>query len=295
MNDAQSSASSKGKALEKAVRFIQETILHSDPRLRGVKFSIESNVIVNVQGVHHEIDVLVKTLPDSPFETKWIFECKNWKEPVGKNEIIILSEKVDAVVANGGCMVAPALTFDAKAQLAKDLRLKFVASKEDFLSPLTNLEVIHTAHHPLPVTIRLRRRGYEAISNPPSMPWEGKPCWIVEGGTKIEWFPDLSWLAAKILDEVVRLDSKDNMRKYQLEGIHWAKQTQQMIPEGDELYLDGDVVDYLEIDLAFLVVVQKRKIVSQFELEGQGQVFFFEPIDSKYTGQRIEVRVVNRF
>src|SRR5204863_5895400 len=91
-----------GHALERAVRLIQEIILSLDPKLKGAECSIESNKIVNVSGVHHEIDVFVKTLPGSPYESTLIFECKDWKDPVGKNEVIILAEKVNAVGASRG-------------------------------------------------------------------------------------------------------------------------------------------------------------------------------------------------
>jgi len=55
----------KGRTLERAVRFIQEAILKSDSKLKGAKFTIESNKILTISGVRHEIDVFVKTLPGS--------------------------------------------------------------------------------------------------------------------------------------------------------------------------------------------------------------------------------------
>jgi len=54
----------KGCALEKAVRLIQEAILNSDPKMKGMAFTIESNKRDNSSGVLHEIDVLVKTQPN---------------------------------------------------------------------------------------------------------------------------------------------------------------------------------------------------------------------------------------
>ena len=73
---ASATAKQTGKELERLVRFIQETILKSDPKLKGVGFTLESNKIIEISGVRHEIDVLVKTMPDSQYECTWIFECK---------------------------------------------------------------------------------------------------------------------------------------------------------------------------------------------------------------------------
>ena len=44
----------KGRTLERAVRFIQETILKSNPKMSGIGFSIETNKTLT--GVHHEIE-----------------------------------------------------------------------------------------------------------------------------------------------------------------------------------------------------------------------------------------------
>src|SRR5260370_28947987 len=95
----------KGNALEKAVRLIQEAILSSDPSIAGTKFSIEVNKTVTVSGVRHEIDVLVTTVPGSSYASTHLFECKNWAKPVGKNEVIVLTDKVKALNASRGFMV----------------------------------------------------------------------------------------------------------------------------------------------------------------------------------------------
>lgn len=64
----------KGLALETAVKFIQQTILETDPAMKGTKFSIETRKIVSIAGVRHELDVFIKTHPDSRFESSWVFE-----------------------------------------------------------------------------------------------------------------------------------------------------------------------------------------------------------------------------
>ena len=83
----------KGKALEFAVRAIETAILRSSPALRENTFMIESRKVVIVGGVRHEIDVHVQVDLGKGYKATFVFECKNWQEAVGKNEIIIFSEE----------------------------------------------------------------------------------------------------------------------------------------------------------------------------------------------------------
>lgn len=120
----------KGNALESAVRAIESAILESSPALRENKFKIESKKHVNVDGVRHEVDVYVEVDLGKGYKSTFIFECKNWQDAVGKNEIIIFSEKIDAVQAQGGFFVAKSTTKDAKAQAEKDRRITLLTATE---------------------------------------------------------------------------------------------------------------------------------------------------------------------
>jgi hypothetical protein len=82
----------KGDALENAVAAIEEVILRSSAGI-GRKPIIEKKKIITVNGVRHEIDVCVTADLAPGYKPVFIFECKNWKEAVNKNEIIIFSER----------------------------------------------------------------------------------------------------------------------------------------------------------------------------------------------------------
>lgn len=120
----------KGNALESAVRAIETVILKSSPALRENTFTIESKKLITVDGVRHEIDVYVEVDLGKGYKATFIFECKNWQEAVGKNEIIIFSEKIDAVQAQEGFFVAKSITKDADAQAAKDRRITLLTATE---------------------------------------------------------------------------------------------------------------------------------------------------------------------
>ncbi len=125
-------AAEKGNALEQAVREIESAILGFEPTAKEKPFTVEYKKIVVVDGVKHEIDVYVMVLFGPGYNSLFIFECKNWADPVGKNEIIVFSEKIKAVGATHGYFVAKAFTADAKAQAKKDNRMTLrVATEHD--------------------------------------------------------------------------------------------------------------------------------------------------------------------
>lgn len=78
---------------------IEAVILESSPALREKPFTIESRKRVAVGGVHHEIDIFVTVEIAKGYTSIFFFECKNCEDAVGKNEIIVVSEKIDAVSA----------------------------------------------------------------------------------------------------------------------------------------------------------------------------------------------------
>jgi hypothetical protein len=113
----------KGNALEAAVASIERYILDTSPHLREKPFLFESKKIINVGGVHHEIDIFVTIDLGAGYESVFIFECKNWEESVGKNEIIVFAEKIDVTQTQHGYFVAKSFTKDAEAQAATNPRI----------------------------------------------------------------------------------------------------------------------------------------------------------------------------
>jgi hypothetical protein len=86
-------AQEKGNALEAAVLAIEELILRTSPAVKEKTYVIESKKIINAGGVRHEIDLFVTFELGPGYNPVFIFECKNWQEAVGKNEIIVFCRK----------------------------------------------------------------------------------------------------------------------------------------------------------------------------------------------------------
>ena len=113
----------KGSALERAVALIEETILHSSGLSAG-RYKIDSRKIIKENNVKHEIDIFVTVDVGNGYDSLFVFECKNWKDKVDKNEMILFSEKIKISRAQRGFFFAKEFTRDALAQAATDPRIE---------------------------------------------------------------------------------------------------------------------------------------------------------------------------
>lgn len=128
----------KGNDLEQAVRAIEDAILRTAPGYTEGTFKIQGNRILVQDGVRHEIDVFVTASLAAGYESTFIFECKNWNAKVGKNELIIFSEKIAVSGAQRGFFVAKAFTKDAQAQANKDARIQLLTASH--FEPVTRVQ-----------------------------------------------------------------------------------------------------------------------------------------------------------
>ena len=150
----------KGRELENAVHAIESVILQSSPTLHDKAFNIEARKRITVGGVHHEIDIFVTVEVAKGYKSTFVFECKNWEDAVGKNELIVFSEKIDATSAQRGFFVAKSFTKDAAAQAQKDPRITLLtATEHDPATTITPQSFHFTAPARLKPTITFRVAG----------------------------------------------------------------------------------------------------------------------------------------
>jgi hypothetical protein len=254
----------RGDALEIAVEAIEQVILESSPDLRGQAFNVERKKIVNVDGVHHEIDVYVTVSPAKGYESTFIFECKNWVGPVGKNEVIVLSEKIDALRAQHGYFVVKQLTKDTLAQAGKDRRIRILYATE------------HPTNTPPP-------EGFHVTANVSAKP---ATLFRVRGasGERSDVF-DVNGKTFSLGGETMLITDFLNVWIEQLyqerllwfdtinlpEGIHT------LVGDGTETYepgqcvLEGKDIESIRLFVEFGVQVIRPTVISDFEIASRGR------------------------
>lgn len=120
----------KGHELERAVEAIERAILAEDPSLSGREIAITPRHRISCDGVTHEIDLHVVIRAAGGYDSIHIFECKNWRKPVGKNEVIVFSAKIEACGAQRGFLVAAQFTKAARAQAKKNQRICLLLARK---------------------------------------------------------------------------------------------------------------------------------------------------------------------
>jgi hypothetical protein len=261
--------SQKGKDLEKAVMLIQDMILKSDPLLKGSKFTIEANKIVKVKNVHHEIDVLVKTLPGSPYEAVFIFECKNWNRKVDKETVMHLAGKVEELCATRGFLVAHDITKDARAYISNNEKLSFEMCAQDFLNPV-GFDLMHIVHDVLGVRLFFKLRGVNIEDHPAVLDVVGRPCLLK--GISIE----LDKLIHEEVQKLANVDQERNGNLYKNPGSHHSECNVEHCFDQNSFRIGEHDIEKLTIHASFMVGVKPGKLVSQFEIKNRGRVYSLE-------------------
>lgn len=278
----------KGRALEQAVKFIQEAILESSPEVAGKNFTIETNVREKFSGVTHEIDVLVRTNLKSDYEATWLFECKNWAVAVDKDVVTVLADKVETWNASKGFLVAKNITSGAEAQLRKHPRLGFIRCSEDFSGPLISVELTHIVTDPLPFTIKIHFRDRLSTSELPPLDYSKMPC------RRFGQPADFLQLIQDEVDKVTRKDLADRNNQYKHIGTHWGHPHALLDFQDRELELNGFTVDSIELPLVYFVIHARAKICSKFELEGKGRFISFEFPEPGPDGKKLEFQFIQK-
>jgi hypothetical protein len=89
-------------------------------------------------------------------------------------------------------------------------------------------------------------------------------------------------------------DQKENSANYRLDGVYRSEQAELTVFDCGEFFLGDMDVEHMTLSIRFTITVRRRKVVSKFELKGQGRAFQFEPIDDIIPGKRLEFDVVQR-
>ena len=259
----------KGNALEDAVAAIESLILQTSPA-NAAKPIVEKKKILQVGGVRHEIDVFVTIDSATGYKSVYIFECKNWQNAVGKNEIIVFSEKIDASRATCGYFVAKSFTADAEAQAKKDSRLILLSATEHDPSTPVPVEFFSRFPQLTNIEVKISARGSKGLN------------------VKQVKFDDAS--ASYLGNEI---DLRKQIDTWSKEACNNDVETfnSQLVPEGiyekvmdyerqfspDEFIVNGQDIEKLALHIDYKITVARSQMVSHFEVESRGRFFRFAP------------------
>ena len=260
----------KGDALENAVAAIEEVILPSSAGMPG-KPIVEKKKIITVNGVHHEIDVYVTADLAPGYKPIFIFECKNWKEAVGKNEIIIFSEKIDASHATSGCFVAKSFTTDAVNQAKTDPRITLLLAAE--YDPVSGPEVFQLfTRSPEMITldVTMFKRGSMGLDpKPVSLQTAQLECF----GQPVIPIAQLSLWAMQVCENDLMAFFDDPVPA----GIYYRVVDGNLHFNVGMVHLNNEEVERLAFHVEYKVTVTPAPVVSHFEVQSRGRCITFAP------------------
>jgi hypothetical protein len=260
----------KGNALEAAVLAIEELILRTSPNVKEKTYRIESKKLINVGGVHHEIDLFVTFELGPGYNPVYIFECKNWKEAVGKNEIIIFAEKIAVAGAQRGFFVAKSFTADAIAQAEKEPRMELVvAAEHDPASTILPFAYHSTFTKPLHIKGVFRRWG-----------GTGKEFVKVDFLQAVASLNGSSLNLMEYINTWVTESMNESMRTFPsgtlADGTYEREcESERSFAEG--LFILNDIaIQAITIVVKFEIYLVRPAVKSHFEVGGRGRVISFE-------------------
>lgn len=281
-------AQQKGNALEEAVRMIEAVILRANPATTNeATITIEPKKVMVIDGVKHEIDIFITIDHGRGYKAFFIFECKNWEEAVGKNEIIVFSEKIKAVQAQQGYFIAKSFGEYAVAQAKQDKRIELLLAS-DALGLLP------------PFVANFRIAYHIVVSTNISLGMLGDPQKLgtltVTDESKVK-FQNVELLQGefnkRIQNAVVEEVMKHEPTATFTEGVvYFYDKTRTFTFQPNELFIDGTECRELMAHIIWEVLIIRPRIVSKFDIKTRGRIITFES-DPLPTGEIIKTWFIN--
>lgn len=270
----------KGNELERAVQNIEETIVRSFPNLKEEDFDIEPKKIIVSDGVRHEIDLYVKYSLPLGYDSVFVFESKNWKKPVDKNQIIDFSEKIKVTNAQRGFFVAKSYSSSAVAQAKKDPRMEILSAMElspDLIAIPFGFHFVGTEEKSVYELILCEAKA-SSVSCVENEDRSSLTSLMLDtasfelDGRKID-LPEYldGWIEEEIDKDMSGFPSGDLPN-----GVYTRKVVAEKEIVDKVLSVNGHVVENIKMKLSYTVRVSRPKIRSVFDIEGRGRTIQLE-------------------
>ena len=254
----------KGDELEAAVHAIESAILTQSPIYRDKDFVIKSKQVVVVEGVKHEIDILVQVKIAPGYEALFIFECKNWKKAVSKNEIVSFSDKISDLNAQKGFFVATGFSRSAHAKAKQDPRMVLLVAKAE-----------DPENTPVPLhfhVIRTESVKSEAllVAEPSTLKPGRFDLSSVEttlDGQRINLGANVKEWESEIVDSCL----KSFPSALQSDGIYHLEAADSRTFAEGQLIVEGATIKSIELSCELEVRVAHPAVVSHYDVETRGR------------------------
>jgi hypothetical protein len=263
---------STGKELENAVEQIEQFIFNSNPALTEAEIRLEKRKIIISNGTKHEIDIYAEINLGSGYNSTFIFECKDWSKPVGKNEIIVFIEKIKVTIAQKGFFIAKSFTKDAVAQAKNDNRLQLIYMDTDFaINHFPNLIVNST--HLNTVTINALTDDNTFIER---RSLNTKETIIRHYGQESNFSDFFLPIVRPLALERIKNEPVKSMSI----GEYPYSYSTVLDFSGKGILADDFELGKLNVTINFDLRISEAKILSKFDIKTRGRIVSFEPIES---------------
>ena len=283
----QTTSQEKGNALEEAVHMIETVILGANSTTKETTVTIEPKKVMVIEGVKHEIDIFITIDYGRGYNAIFIFECKNWKEAVGKNEIIVFSEKIKDVQAQKGYFIAKSFGEYAVAQSKQDKRVELLVASDALgsLPPVVaNYHIVHTNVVNLNTSLGMigdpQKLGTLTVTDESKVNFQNEEFFLKVFNERIH---------KAIIDEVMKHEPTATF----VEGVvYFYDKTQTITFQPNELFIDSIECREIQVNIIWEARVFRPRIVSKFDIATRGRIITFES-DPLPTGESIKTWFIN--
>jgi hypothetical protein len=262
----------KGDDLENSVEALERAILSDSPSLSHNKFTIEKRKIIIRDGVKHEIDIYIAIDLGNAYESINIFECKNWKAKVDKNEIIVFSEKVKVLGAQRGFFVAKSFTKYAEAQAKLDQRIRLLSVSDDKEVDFEIPDIIMEDRQITHIKVHAFEKGHEDSLNIVDLDFETLVFTIDSQERNFTKY--LNDICVILMNEKLNTEPTSTFP----ENIYTYQEEKRLLYPEDNIKIDNTVISALEVTMSFKLRVIRPPISSSFNIKTRGRTRAIMPV-----------------
>lgn len=261
-----------GNALEQAVQLIEQMILRSNPATKDAVITIEPKKHIVVDGVLHEIDVFITIDYGRGYKAVFIFECKNWQDTVGKDQIAVFSDKINAAQAQTGYFIAKKFSKYAKARAKLDKRIELLnASSEVGEIPRAFYNHLHflvneTTQEDIKIGLNTSDESYQ-VERP------------ISGETLVNYLGKdmpLDEFRKQLRDDTVNEIMNHTPTGTMNPGVYPFEHTKQFSYEPDTLFINGIACRKIVAHMKWNSYILLPRVVSRFDIQTRGRVITLE-------------------